>query len=567
MLITALQVPARVGDVRGNLARLIPLLSAAAERGAQLAITPELALVGYPPRDLLWRPGLISDVERAIDDLRSFTQQSDLAVLVGAPWRQPDGTLTNSAFLLADGNIAGRADKQLLPYYDVFDEARYFRPGRETLCCTLAGRRIAVTLCEDIWNDPSQAFLDLPYARDPVGGLPGRIDLLVNLSASPFDRTKAAKRRRLLTSVAGRVQAPLVYVNQVGAQDELVFDGQSSVTSPGEHPIEAPRFAACALDVHLGMEGAAVVRSEHLVNAAGAPPRCAALAANPSAEPSEALVLRAALLTGLHGYVRNNGFERVLVGLSGGLDSALVALLAAEALGADAVSALSLPSRHSSDHSREDAQALADAAGFSCREMSIEDVVQAAERSLRTTLGESLAGLTLENLQARARGTLLMAVSNQHHALLLTTGNKSELAVGYCTLYGDMCGALAPIADVFKTQAYAIAHTYDDGPTPMPGRILTKAPSAELRPDQRDDDSLPPYPVLDRILMGFIEERLDAAALIAAGEDAGIVREVLSLVRGAEFKRWQAAPLIKVSARAFGGGWRMPLTATWPGLR
>lgn len=552
-----------VGDLRGNAERLLEACGRAAGDGAELVLAPELALWGYPARDLLLRPDLRRLQHQQLDRLAAQLPAGQALLLgvsepVPGP-QQPD--LYNAAALVEGGQWRIVARKRLLPSYDVFDERRYFRPASAPCLLELerGGRRwrLGLSLCEDLWVDE-----DLHGHRlcggDPIGDLiPLAPDVLLNLSASPFAQGKAQLRRDLAAAAAGRLGCPVVYVNQVGGNDELVFDGGSFVSAPG---------GAVLLQLPWAEEALACWQLTPPPGPAGSP-----AAPIPA---SEALLLRA-LVLGLADYARKCGFRRALLGLSGGIDSALVAVLAAAALGPENVQGLLMPSPWSSAGSIDDALALAGRLGLATHTLPIAPLMAGFDAALAPALGGEPAGLTAENLQSRIRGTLLMAVANQQGQLLLSTGNKSELAVGYCTLYGDMNGGLAVIGDLYKTTVFRLCAWIDSpeaGPCraalglPAEGELIGRAirekpPSAELRPDQRDSDSLPDYAVLDPLLKGLIEELRSLEELVAGGADPALAARVQGLLRRAEFKRRQAAPLLKVSGRAFGSGWRMPIAA------
>ncbi|MSO46138.1 MAG: NAD+ synthase [Acidobacteria bacterium] len=543
MKIALLQINPTVGDLAGNAQLIAAAASRAAARGADLAVTPELALVGYLPRDLLLNRGFVADAWARLAVLaRDLSNGPPL--LVGLPEPNPSDEgrpLFNSAALLRAGQVEQRFRKSLLPTYDVFDEDRYFEPFQGPQLLDIAGWRLGVSICEDVWND-RDFWRRRRYHHDPVEELAqAGARAIVNMSASPFTAGKHARREDMLGSLARKYRVPLVYVNQVGGNDDLVFDGRSCAFSPAG--------AICA-------RGKSFESDEVICDLDETRPLEAAGDLDAESEIWRALVL------GTRDYARKCGFSHAVLGLSGGIDSALTAAIAAEALGpANVVGAL-MPSPYSSRGSLDDARALADALGLRTITMPIDSVM----RAMTATLADAFAGtrpdVTEENIQARIRGNLLMALSNKRHALLLTTGNKSELAVGYCTLYGDMSGGLGVIADVPKTMVYRIARWLNrTRPSPViPEASITKPPSAELRPNQTDQDSLPPYDLLDDILQRHIEQQ-PADAIIAAGIDADVVRRVLRLVRLAEFKRKQAAPGLKVTDRAFGTGWRMPIAA------
>jgi NAD+ synthase/NAD+ synthase (glutamine-hydrolysing) len=544
MKIALLQVNPTVGDLAGNARLILDALRTASAAGADLAATPELALVGYLPRDLLLSRGF---VERSWEALESLARDaSDLApVLVGLPEPNPSDEgrpLFNSAVLLRNGRVDQRFRKALLPTYDVFDEDRYFEPYHGAQLLDIAGTRIGISICEDIWND-RDFWKRRRYHHDPIDELAAAgVSIVLNMSASPFTAGKHRRREEMLGSMALKHRLPIAYVNQFGGNDDLVFDGRSSV---------------------FGADGAVVARGRSFD---GDVVVCDVAAARPL-PPADDLDVESeiwrALALGTRDYARKCGFSSVVLGLSGGIDSALTAAIAADALGADRVLGVLMPSPYSSRGSIDDAHALASNLGIETMTLPIEPLMHAFDDVLRGALGGDPPGVTAENIQARIRGNLLMALSNTRGALLLTTGNKSELSVGYCTLYGDMSGGLAVIADVPKTMVYRVACWRNQvaGRPQIPESTITKAPSAELRPNQTDQDSLPPYEVLDDILQRHVERHQPDEEIVAAGFDAATVARVLRLVRLAEFKRKQAAPGLKVTDRAFGTGWRMPIAA------
>ncbi|MEQ1869840.1 MAG: NAD+ synthase [Vicinamibacterales bacterium] len=544
MKIALLQLNPTVGDIDGNARLILDAVREAAAQGADLAVTPELALVGYLPRDLLLNESFVA---------RSWTAASALAsalaalppTLVGLPEANPSDEgrpLFNSAVMLRGGQIDGRFRKALLPTYDVFDEDRYFEPFHGAQTIDIGGTRIGISICEDLWND-RDFWKRRRYHHDPVEELVrAGAQVIVNLSASPFAVGKHVRREDMLGSMARKYHVPLVYVNQVGGNDDLVFDGRScGFDAQGHCTARGRSFETDVLVCDL-------------TNSAALPP--------PVDVDAESEVWRA-LVLGTRDYARKCGFSRAVLGLSGGIDSALTAAIAAESLGSSQVLGVLMPSPFSSPGSIDDALALAAHLGIETVTLPIEAAMAAMETTLADTFAGTTRDVTEENIQARIRGNLLMALSNKRGALLLTTGNKSELAVGYCTLYGDMSGGLAVIADVPKTMVYRVSRWLNAsrGRTVIPEASITKAPSAELRPNQTDQDSLPPYDVLDGILQRHIEQHQSAGAIIAAGFDAATVHRVLTLVRHAEFKRKQAAPGLKVTDRAFGTGWRMPIAA------
>jgi len=556
MRIALLQHNPTVGDLAGNAARLEALL-AHVPAGTELVVTPEMALTGYPPRDLLLQPGFIAESERCLAALAAHTAGGPTLV-VGAPRPsgQPQGRpLVNAAVVLRDGAIASSHSKSLLPTYDVFDEDRYFEAGRGIGVVHVGDQAVALSVCEDVWNDadlwPAQR-----YAADPMAGLSAAgAPIVLNMSASPYEAGKPAQRERLLSHLARKYHVWTCYANQAGANDDLIFDGRSLVMAPnGQRVASGPAFAPGVVLVDTCLHEGQVLAADGQTVAGPSPEAVADEALrDPDAD------LFAALVLGVRDYVRKSGASTAIVGLSGGIDSALTAVIAVEALGPRNVTGLLMPSPYSSRGSLDDAHALATALGMATRTLPIAPVMGAYDEALRGAFAGLPADVTEENLQSRIRGALLMAYSNKYGSLVLTTGNKSELATGYCTLYGDMCGALAVIADLYKTRIYELARWVNRDREIIPASTLTKPPSAELKPDQTDQDSLPPYDLLDAILARHIEGHADQAQLVADGFNETTVARVLHLVRGAEFKRRQAAPALKVSSRAFGTGWRMPI--------
>ena len=562
MRLALAQINPLVGDLAGNGEQLLEACRSAASAGAGLVVAPELALWGYPPRDLLLRPALRQQQQIALDRLAAELPQG-LALLLGVSEPTPDRQtpdLFNAAALVEPGCWRVVARKRLLPSYDVFDERRYFRPADQPCLLELErdGRlwRLGITICEDLWVE-DELHQQRLLGADPVADLQAlQPDLLLNLSASPFGTGKAQLRRELAAAAARRLQCPVVYVNQVGGNDELVFDGGSFVTGTDGTVLHQMSFAEADLG-HWDTRDAA--------------PSEGILAALPAADD---LLLRA-LVLGVRDYARKCGFSKALLGLSGGIDSALVAVIAAAALGAENVQALLMPSPWSSEGSIHDSLALADRLGIATQTVPIAPLMASFDAALASPLGGEPAGLTAENLQSRIRGTLLMAVANQQGQLLLSTGNKSELAVGYCTLYGDMNGGLAVIGDLYKTSVFRLCAWIDSAASaqcraalglPATGELVSaaireKPPSAELRPDQRDSDSLPDYGLLDPLLQALLEEHQSPEDLIARGVDAALAQRVMALLRRAEFKRRQAPPVLKLSQRSFGSGWRMPIAA------
>ena len=541
MRIALAQINPIVGDVAGNARRVREAALAAATAGADLVAFPEQTLLGYPAKDLLFHHEIVQKNVEALHTLAAETR--DVALLLG--YAEPNSAargrpVYNSAALLHSGGICGVWRKRLLPTYDVFDEARYFEPAREPQrTAEFRGLRIGVTICEDLLFET--LFGRPLYDVDPVRDLSrAGADVILNLSASPFSLGKHAWRLERLSQAARAAARPVLFVNQIGGNDELLFDGAScAIGADGACLAQAKAFSEDLL--LFDTEAPAEARSE--------------------AVPSGMAELHAALVMGVRDYAAKCGFRQALLGLSGGVDSAVVACLAVAALGPACVTGVALPSRYSSPASLQDARQLAQALGINLREIPIEPAHGAFERLLAPQFEGRAADVTEENVQARARGVILMALSNKFGSLLLTTGNKSELAVGYCTLYGDMCGGLAVISDVPKTTVYELARYINatSATPPIPENTLIRAPSAELRPEQTDQDTLPPYPVLDAILERF-EERLESVEqIVAAGFERALVERVTRMIRGSEYKRWQAAPGLKVTSRAYGFGRRMPI--------
>lgn len=574
MRIGLLQLNPVVGDLAGNGARILEAYAAAVRSGAELCLTPELALTGYPPRDLLLYQGFCAAAWEAAQALAASIEAAHPggpALLLGCPEPNRSGqgkALFNAALLCRGGVVERTFRKALLPTYDVFDEARYFEPGQpggESGVFEHLGVKIGVTVCEDLWNDKDYWPHRL-YPVDPVeAACAAGAQLLVNLSASPFSLRKQALRQDMLGSIAKKRGLPLAYCNQVGGNDELVFDGRSALYGPdGSMCARAAGFAEDVLVVDTG----APAQAPSLRAPAGTGLLASTDTDDDLSAPAET---RRALVLGTRDYLRKCGFTKALLGLSGGIDSAVVAAIAAEAIGPENVLGVLMPSPWSSQGSVDDSLELARNLGLPVQTIPIAPLMAGFDAALAPSFAElapgCAPGTTEENIQSRIRGNLLMALSNKTGALLLTTGNKSELAVGYCTIYGDMSGGFALISDLPKTQVYALAWHINErraaqgkGPA-IPGAILTKAPSAELRPGQTDQDSLPPYDTLDAILALHVEQHRTAAEIVAQGYDEGTVARVCRLVKFAEFKRRQAAPGIKIAWRSFGSGWRMPLAA------
>jgi NAD+ synthase (glutamine-hydrolysing) len=560
--VAACQLNTVVGDLEGNVARILEALEEAEAAGADVAVFPELAITGYPPEDLLLKPGFVADNLEALDKLAARTGRC--AAVVGFVDERRD--LLNGAAVCAHGQVVGRYHKRLLPNYAVFDEQRYFAPGTEPLALfTIGGVRCGITVCEDIWSPEG------PMADQAAGGA----ELILNLNASPYYAGRSVERERMLATRAADASCALVYVNQVGGQDELVFDGGSLIVdATGDIVASAPQFTESVMVVDL--EVRPVFRKRLLDprgRASAAPLPALDVTATPNAnddrrEPTRTPPLDrldevyAALVLGTRDYVEKNGFTDVVIGLSGGIDSSLVALIAVDALGAERVHGVSMPSRYSSEGSKDDARDLAERLGIDFRTIPIEP----AHKAITEMLAESFAGrpedITEENLQSRIRGVTLMALSNKFGWMVLTTGNKSEMAVGYSTLYGDTAGGFAVIKDVPKTLVFELSRRHADR---IPEAVIDKPPSAELRPDQRDDQSLPPYEVLDPVLEAYVEGDVTAGELVDEGHDPDLVRRIVRLVDLAEYKRRQTPPGVRVTPKAFGKDRRVPITNRYRG--
>jgi NAD+ synthase (glutamine-hydrolysing) len=526
------QINPVVGDLSGN-AKLISEAAAVAHRaGAKLLITPELALTGYPPEDLLLRPAFIEAAANTLDQLRSaLAIYPGLAVVVGHPLKTPQG-LHNAASVLRDGQSIASYAKHELPNNEVFDEVRYFTPGSAPCVFDIEGCAIGVIICEDAWHAG-------PATQAKAAGA----QILISLNASPYHLHKENLRLEVLRKLIGATSLPLIYVNAVGGQDELVFDGGSfALDANGLVATAMPQFESGVSLVTIGQDGQ---------------PELGVVAPSSSME-SQAY---SALVLGVRDYVHKNGFPGVIIGLSGGVDSALVLAIAVDALGAEQVRAVMMQSPYTAEISWVDARALANNLGVQYDEIPIGSSVAALEGALASQFAGLAPDTTEENIQARVRGTLLMALSNKTGRLVLTTGNKSEMAVGYCTLYGDMAGGFAVIKDIPKTLVYKLCAYRNSLAPVIPERILTRAPSAELRPDQTDQDSLPPYELLDAIVEGYMEQNQSIASLIERGLDEASVRKITRLIKLNEYKRRQAPPGVRVTTRAFGRDWRYPITS------
>jgi NAD+ synthase (glutamine-hydrolysing) len=560
--LAAAQLNTVVGDLSGNVERILGALSAAESAGADLCIVPELALPGYPPEDLLLKPGFVADNLTALEKVAAATRQC--AVVVGFVGAAPGGFgLANAAAVCAGGRVAGVYRKHFLPNYGVFDEQRWFVPSTETPeLYGIGGAWVGVSICEDIWFDEG------PVAHEGRAGA----DVVVNLNSSPYNRGRRNERLAVLRRRVAEAGCPIAYVNQVGGQDELVFDGDSLfVAGDGALVASGKQFETdlVVVDLPIGPHRPQVVTElvpRVVVTELRRRERPAVQAATPRPPLSDHAEVYEALVLGTRDYLAKNGFAEAVIGLSGGIDSSLVATVAVDALGADRVHGISMPSRYSSEGSRDDAADLAERLGIDLKVVPIEEAHVAFASMLAPVLGREPSGLTDENLQSRLRGVLLMAVSNARGWIVLTTGNKSELATGYSTLYGDSAGGFAVIKDVPKTLVYELCRyrntqaVLEGLPGPVPDSVLDKPPSAELRPDQRDDQSLPPYEELDPVLQGYVERDLTAADLVAEGFDPAVVDQVVRLVDSAEYKRRQMPPGVRITTKAFGKDRRMPIT-------
>ncbi|MBI4726809.1 NAD+ synthase [candidate division TA06 bacterium] len=536
-----------VGDIDGNLAKVATTLMSSTGEKPDLLVFPELFLTGYPPRDLLEKDWFLRKTEQAIKDIAKMSsKRPDIGILIGAPILAEEvnsGKLYNSALLIHRGKVIFTQHKTLLPSYDVFDETRYFRPAEKVSAIKFKGQKLGISICEDAWNDAALWPKGIPYQTDPIKVLAkAGAEVFINLSASPFEMGKADLRSGLFTRLAKKYRKPFIYVNQVGGNDELVFDGRSFVVN------EAGQLV---LMMKAFEEGLKVVDTDFFGSSIKWPKP------DPAGDVYQALVL------GLRDYLEKTGFHKAVIGLSGGIDSALVACIAAEALGPQNVLGISMPSPYSSPGSVDDSRKLAENLGIEFKVIPISGLYRKYLTSLKNTFKGAKSGLAEENIQARIRGNLLMACSNKFGHIVLSTGNKSEMAVGYCTLYGDMSGGLSVISDVPKTLVYKLADHVNRHREVIPRAIIKKAPSAELKPNQKDQDTLPPYPLLDAILEFYLEEGRSREEIIKRGFKPTVVDWVIKAVRNSEYKRRQAAPGLKVTSKAFGSGRRMPVAAKY----
>ena len=542
------QVNTTVGDLSGNIRRIVGAIDGARQAGADIVALPELAITGYPPEDLVFRSQFVRDNRMALDEVISAA--SDVTCVVGFV-DSAEGQIYNAAAVIHDGALVDVYHKQLLPNYGVFDEQRYFGAGRSARIYAVGGAGVAVNICEDLWHSNGPAALQASRGAA----------IIVNINGSPYHRGKRTVRQEMLAERAGQTGAAIAYVNVVGGQDELVFDGDSTVISPsGRILARAAQFEEALLvcDVPVGKLDTER-HADCLVVCGPGPSRQPIPSPPPPPDLGDIGGVYSALVTGTRDYARKSGFDRAIVALSGGIDSSLVATIAADALGPDNVVAIAMPSRYSSEASMLDAQSLTTALGMKLLASSIEPIFSAYTDTLLPMFEGAEADVTEENLQARVRGNIVMALSNKFGYLALATGNKSEYATGYATLYGDMSGGFAVIKDVPKTLAYDLCRYRNTLSDVIPESVITKPPSAELRHDQLDSDSLPPYEVLDSILRAYVEDDLPYGEIVAAGHPPGTVRQVISLVDRAEYKRRQGPPGVKITERNFGRDRRMPI--------
>lgn len=534
------QINATVGDFPGNAKRILAAYRECLEQGADVVLTPELSLTGYPPRDLVFKSQFVPKCLQALDYLADEATRAPLIVgFVGRTGTdRPGKPFSNSAAVLHKGEVKFVHDKTLLPTYDVFDERRYFEPAEECLAVKIAGLKVGLTICEDIWTED---YLHRPlYDRSPSRELSEQgVDVILNLSASPYALKKPHRRRKMISEVASKYHTPVVYCNCVGANDQLIFDGHSLVADAKGRIVK--QFAGFEEEVATVDLDALGEKEETL-------------------DTVDEEQLFRALVLGLKDYTRKCGFTKVCLGLSGGIDSALTAAIAVEAMGAENVRGMTMPSPYSSGGSVDDSIALAKSLGMQCDTVPISDIFSQVKDTMAPVFGEVEEDVTEENMQARIRAVLLMALSNKSGAMLLTTGNKSELAVGYCTIYGDMCGGLAVLSDLPKVDVYAVSRWVNRDREVIPWNTIDKPPSAELRPDQKDADTLPPYEILDAILDLYVEKQLSASDIIDKhGFDEETVRWIQRRVDLNEYKRQQAAPGLRVTSKAFGDGRRIPI--------
>ena len=543
MKIALSQLNYHIGNFEGNLTKMLAAVAAAKSQGADLICFGELAVCGYPPRDFLEFDDFIRQCSASVDALRQASQ--GIGIVVGSPTRNPVAAgkdLYNSAYFLHEGQVLGVQHKALLPTYDIFDEYRYFEPATEFHTIPFKGHRIALVVCEDIWNVGNENPLYTVCPLDEM--MPEKPDVMINISASPFAAPQAETRIQIVRANVERYRLPMFYANHVGAQTDIIFDGGSLVMSPDGMVFDEMPYWEESLQIYdLDAVRQGGQRRE---------------------QPKDKIqLIHGALIVGIRDYFQKLGFKKGMLGLSGGIDSAVTAVLAAQALGAENVLGVLMPSQYSSGHSVDDARQLAGNLGIRHELITIKPMYEAFEAALDPQFAGLPFNVTEENIQARIRGTLLMAISNKFGHILLNTTNKSEMAVGYGTLYGDMCGGISVLGDVYKTEVYALANYLNRDREVIPQNSLTKPPSAELRPGQKDSDSLPPYDVLDKLLYQYIECRQGPRELVELGFDAALVQRVLRMVNVNEFKREQAAPVLRVSTKGFGMGRRMPIVGKY----
>lgn len=539
MKVALAQLNYHIGNFEDNFEKICRAISDAKAQNADLVVFAELAISGYPPRDFLHFEEFVAQCDRYVD--RIADECHGIAAIVGAPSINPSPKgkrLHNTAYFLKDGKVAQKVHKTLLPTYDIFDEYRYFEPNQEFNLIEYQGAKIALTICEDIWNIGQQGL----YQRTPMEEHADQDpDIMINIAASPFSMLHQQERKQVLQQNATTYGIPIFYVNHVGAQTELIFDGGSMVMdATGQVVSQCPTF----------QEVLKVIDTENLP-------------VTSTVEAERLSEIRKALVLGIRDYFRKSSFENAVIGLSGGIDSALTLVLAVEALGPEHVKAIMMPSAFSSDHSIADSVALCNNLGCACEEVAINEVYDRYNEVLAPLFEGRSFDVTEENLQARIRGTLLMAVSNKFGNILLNTSNKSEMAVGYGTLYGDMCGGLSVLGDLYKTDVFALCRHINEEGEIIPENIITKPPSAELRPDQKDSDSLPDYDLLDQVLFQYIEAHKSAAEIVEMGYDVKLVEQVMRMVNRNEYKRFQAPPILRITNKAFGMGRRMPIVGKY----
>lgn len=538
MKIALCQLNYTIADFEGNTSLIIETIKKAEQNECDLAVFSELSVCGYPPDDLLDYAHFIKNCEKAIESILPFTQKT--AVIIGCPTPNPQSSgraLFNSALLLHEGKIISTRHKTLLPTYDIFDEARYFEPNSSFDCIEFKGQKIALTICEDLWDETE--FLN--YKQHPLQELlKQNPDFIINIAASPFNQYKKEQRLKILKDQCQKAQLPLIYVNQVGAHTDVIFDGDSKVLNKnGDVVLSLKSFETDFQCIDIDSLPA-VIQSETKDNIA---------------------LIHEALIFGIRNYFQKMGFTKAILGSSGGIDSAVVQALMSEAIGGDKVMAMMMPSEYSSEGSVSDAVQLSKNLNNPYEIVKISPIFEAFQSGLKTQFEGTEFNLAEENMQARTRAVLLMAMSNKHNYILVNTSNKSEMAVGYTTLYGDMCGSLSIIGDLYKTEVYQLAHYINREQEIIPNEIIYKAPSAELRPNQKDSDSLPEYDLLDKILYEYIENRESAETIISKGYDTDTVKRIVKLVNNNEFKRFQAPPILRISSKAFGRGRRIPLVS------